>query len=463
MYLPSRRRFIRVGLQGGAFALASSWFPFHALGSAATRRAEAPDPHFFLFITEGSNTGLDSSYWFDARPLKMTEQGLIQNYRNSGEPKPWTGLNGVTTLATEIVAPLKPYRDYFSVINGVYMSPDFDGHDQNWNFMLTGNPFGGNSFVPELNVPGPGSFPLDAVQQGTTYATTGNTSKVVSLKPSSIQNLLKQMGGKNPIEPASPLAQYIRGRTTEVARGPGALSAAAQQLLGGFSAAPNLADILLKTRVTGHDDSVGFIQMIGELFKAGATRCAVLSLSPPGNLDVHDAASAAQVPANYASVSQSLAGIFEALRTQAYDGTRSLLDVTTVMFSTEFGRTLRQLNKNIAQTGTDHNTFNNFILIGGKGIKGGQVIGASDFMDGGESLSGAHLAKDPNKLKAMGKPFDFAHGTSRADLPQAFNIADYLSYASIVNTVLTMFQAPREEFWLLEKNGPVAPTLTTLV
>jgi hypothetical protein len=203
--------------------------------------------------------------------------------------------------------------------------------------------------------------------------------------------------------------------------------------------------------------------MIGEMFKAGATRAAILSLSPPGNLDVHDAASASQAPGNYLSVAKDLAGIFAALRTNAYDGSRSLLDVTTVLFSTEFGRTLRQENKALTATGTDHNTFNSFVLIGGKGIKGGCVLGSSDFMDGAEVLSPAHLQKDAKKLKAMGRPFDFTQGISRTDLPQGFQIGDYLSYASVVNTVLSGFQAPKEMFWTLERNGAVAPLLNTLI
>ncbi len=95
---------------------------------------------------------------FDARPLSMTRAGKIQNYLGE-EPGVWTGRNGVTTLATRLVAPLRPFRDRFSVLNGVYMTPSFDGHLQNMNFLFSGSPFGGDSFIPHLNAAETGRGP----------------------------------------------------------------------------------------------------------------------------------------------------------------------------------------------------------------------------------------------------------------------------------------------------------------
>ena len=88
---------------------------------------------------------------FDARPLAMTAAGKIQNYLGQ-DPAPWTGKNGLITGATSLVKPLSPFKDRFSVMNGVVMTPSFDGHAQNMNFLFTGDPFGGDSFIPHLNV-----------------------------------------------------------------------------------------------------------------------------------------------------------------------------------------------------------------------------------------------------------------------------------------------------------------------
>ena len=93
---------------------------------------------------------MDSSYLFDARPLLMTQAGKIQNYLGE-EPKIWQGINGQRSLATRLVDKLAPYRNRFSVINGIIMTTAFDGHPQNINCMFSGSPFGGDCFIPHLN------------------------------------------------------------------------------------------------------------------------------------------------------------------------------------------------------------------------------------------------------------------------------------------------------------------------
>src|SRR4051794_10227211 len=111
----SRRNFLR-GIGAGM-----------AAGLIPEAGAAAADPHHFLLITFAQPSGLDASYLFDARPLSMTERKIIQNYRKGGEPERWTGANGQSCLATEIVKPLRPYRNHFSIVNGVTMAMGFDG------------------------------------------------------------------------------------------------------------------------------------------------------------------------------------------------------------------------------------------------------------------------------------------------------------------------------------------------
>jgi hypothetical protein len=153
--IPSRRDVLRFGAFGaGTLLLPRASFPAPASPDA--------DPHFFLLVV--LNGGADSSYMFDARPLSMTKAGKIQNYLGK-DPSPWTGTNGVTTLATSLTKPLAPFRDRFSVLNGVFMAPSFDGHLQNMNFLFSGQPFGGDSFIPHLNLAETGRKPnsLDAI------------------------------------------------------------------------------------------------------------------------------------------------------------------------------------------------------------------------------------------------------------------------------------------------------------
>ena len=132
----SRRDVLKLGVAGTATLLLPN---FSFLGPAEAE-ALADDPHFFLMIVLSG--GADSSYMFDARPLAMTAAGKIQNYLGQ-DPAPWKGSNGLITGATSLVKPLNPFRDRFSVMNGVVMTPSFDGHAQNMNFLFTGDPFGG--------------------------------------------------------------------------------------------------------------------------------------------------------------------------------------------------------------------------------------------------------------------------------------------------------------------------------
>ena len=90
------------------------------------------EPHFFLMINIPD--GLDTSYLFDARPLAMTEKSLQVNYLSEA-PVPFVGTNGGSTLRTSLTEPLMKWSSRFSVINGVVMSPSFDGHDQNMNIL----------------------------------------------------------------------------------------------------------------------------------------------------------------------------------------------------------------------------------------------------------------------------------------------------------------------------------------
>lgn len=117
----------------------------------------------------------------------------------------------------------------------------------------------------------------------------------------------------------------------------------------------------------------------------------------------------------------------------------------------------------VDSTGTDHNGLTSSILIGGRKIKGGMVLGASDCESTNAPLSKAHLNFDPRKFKTMGKPFDFKTFRSRADLPEVFHFEDYLTVGSVINTVYRAFGVKAEKYRTLGRNGPMAPTLDALL
>jgi hypothetical protein len=457
-----RRSFVRLSA-GSAGAL--------CLGpQLAWSNTAETEPHFFLnLIFPG---GLDSRYTFDARPLAMTEAKRFVNHLLE-KPIVHTGTNGGKCLRTRLIDPIKPYMSRFSIMNGVVMMPTFDGHENNIGFMVTGNPFSGEAIMPHLNT-GKGGLPLDYVQVGdgrllTTITNTGNSVPLNAASAKSFAERLQQLPS---FADTSPLKTFLGNRMRAAAMGKGRFSAGAAAMHLGYERLPRLADALKNLKVEaaeGERAIMPSVKLIGELFRGGVCRSAMFvfdtDLSENQNLDSHDSFSASEQPRIIGELMDDLAAVLQFLDTTPYDDSRSLFDVTTITVGTEFGRTMLPMFEGVPfeYAGTDHNPLTNTIMLGGKGIKGGLVLGESDCQSVKEKLSGAHLAQDPKSIKHMGRPFDFATGTVRRDLPAAYNTSDYLTYSSVANTIYKVFGLPESRFRTLDRNGPAAPVLTQLL
>ena len=453
---PTRRNVLKISLAGAGTLI----LPGTGLLPAA---AQAPEePHFFLMIV--LNGGADSSYMFDARPLSMTKAGKIQNYLGQ-EPAPFPGRNGTRTLATSLIKPLLPLWDRFSILNGVYMTPSFDGHLQNMNFLFTGNAFGGDSFIPHLNLPETGREPqsLDGIMSSDPVVVTiNNHSGVVPLMPRSVSGLARALKQTPPLA-GGDLTEFIRGRLTANANGPGRLSAAATLMRSGLDKAPRVHRQLAQLTPPPSQLSAELqtLALITQCFRLSISRSAIYS--PPEFFDVHATEQAKTQPRLFASAIGKIVTLIKGLNETPFDDRRSMLDVTTVMVASEFGRTMRSPDAAIDDTGTNHNQFSNSILVGGKGIRGGLVIGASDLRDEVEEPSAAHLQLDPMQEKTMGLPFDFGTMAPRPDLPSGYDIKDYLTIGSVVNTIYSLFGVPKEHYRALRRELPTAPVLNGLL
>lgn len=456
--MTTRRNFLKLSAAGLGTGL---------IGNFDFALAAGPDPdHFFLMIVLAG--GADSSYMYDARPLSMTAAGKIQNYwsKNGTKPAVYTGSNGQSCLTTPLIKPLERYHGKFSVLNGVYMTPSFDGHEQNFNFLFTGSPFGGDSFLPHLNAgdTGRAAESLDAIQPGSgLQINVSNHSRVVPLEAGAVGDLAAKLRGTRPPTPGSELTDFIRGRQQALGHGGGRFSVGSKLMFEGLDAAPELHAKLIKLPAANANDSeeLQSLKLIGECYKLRIARSAMLKLTE--EFDVHSAAGAQNQPELFSGAIAKIAGIFKFLETTPFDGSRSLFDVTTVMVVTEMGRTLRVTGYPIDQTGTNHNQFSNSLLIGGKGIKGQQVFGASDMPDENAPVSPAHKQMDPILEKLMGRPFDFTMEKPTADLPATFEVQHYLTINTVVNSVYSLFGVPQAKWRTLGRNLPVAPVLKGLL
>jgi hypothetical protein len=434
-------------------------------GSMSASAIESTEPHFFLQLNVFG--GFDQSYLFDSRPLSMVGAGKKALYLNE-EPTEWIGSNGHRTLVTPATAPLRAVQSDLTILNGVVMAAQFDGHEQNANFLTTGNPFGGAYFVPHLNH-GPNQTLIDFVSTGFFMPfQSDNSQNGVPLNASSLatlKNRIQQETSANPVQ----VHEFVRSRMAKVGEGSGKLSLGARQMLAGHSRMSSLSDAVRRMNITPSEDPLEqSLQVVAQSFVSGLARSAFAIVDirlgdQPANVDTHAASDAKESLAMATQLGENLARILKFLKETAFDQGRSLFDVTTVMFSSEFGRTMRQKGAPMDDSGTDHNPLTNTVLLAGKGIRGGRVLGASDYRIESEELSGAHQQLDPDGIKQMGLPFDHSTGAVRSDRPSSYNAGDYLSMPNIANSLMEIFGVDRKHFWVTERNAGIAPGIVTLI
>ena len=91
------------------------------------------------------------------------------------------------------------------------------------------------------------------------------------------------------------------------------------------------------------------------------------------------------------------------------------------------------------------------------------VVGASDLADENATPSKAHLALDAVAREGDGTAVRFRHPEARPDQPEAFDIKDYLTIGSVVNTVYALFSVPKARYRSTGRNLPQAPVLNGLL
>lgn len=453
----SRRKFLAVSTATAAVSLVN---PVTSVAQILGRaKGEDQDPHFFMHIFLPG--GLDFHSMFDSRPLEMTKAGLIHDPMGV-EPLRITGTNGGSAFVTELTSNLRSkFADRFSVLNGVMMQPGFNGHPENVAYSLTGNAFGGAAMLPSLRAAKTTDTILDSFFNAPLFGVTvNNIQNSMALNAGSLPNLKNLVSSSKVLKAEHPLFQYLVSRFEAAQTGGGYFGqgsgAFAMSLKSGPAAAKRIQDIHDDPNTKDPDER--FLKMACEIFKSGTSHSCLYTptLAATVVVDTHDPAANKATKASAAVVASKIELAFKVLSETPYDDSRSMFDMTTVMFSTEFGRTMRQIGHAIDNTGTDHNQFCNSVLLAGRGIKPGLIVGASDFTTSTETLSRAHTQVDESRIRVIGRPFDFENGVPRADLPSDFKISDYLTFSSVANTLMKLYGVSDKEYWIAERNGPPA-------
>lgn len=468
-----RRSILRNGLAtaaGAYIALRSG-----DLFAGPAQDTAVKDPHFFLqiFIPGGMN----ASYLFDARPLTMTAEKLMVNYRGK-DGILYTGSNGVNCLRTEIVDPLMPYRDSFSVINGVMMSSSFDGHEENESYFLTGQPLGGALFFDDFSPLQ--AAPINAIRLGAILGSDARNScdgmlKLTDAVGFALTDAIRR-AGDGVFSPTALERLNHRLKSNAGDRSSRAVSKA--KMAEALTHVPDMKDRISKLVFPkpSADDMPGSgnpvaarparedIKTILNLFKGRLTNSAMYVFDGTP-IDTHDGTAAKALEKELTRIFAEIGAALKLLRETPFDDKRSMFDMTTVMIGSEFSRTMRQSSNDFETSGTDHNPLTNSILIGGKGFKGGMVVGASDFATADEyknAISAAHRSKDPSLTKIMGRPFDFSKQAFSSELPATFNPDHYLNIGSVINTLYDAMAVPNDKWRSFARGTPKHPILSIL-
>ena len=429
------------------------------------------EDHFFLKVFFFG--GWDTTYLTDARPFAFTGANLLQNYQDtSQQPIPFTGKNGRTTLIAHSAKELLPLLNDFSIINGMNVSSS-DGHEQNLNAMITGNPFGGEGFLPLLNQ---GQGLLDYVTTpGRLFGvnvTNGQRSLV--LAPSTAKQLVESAQALSGGQDFNAAKSFSKRRMNQLgnATPEGMFSSGSREMLQALIASNDFKNQLSSANfeLDNENQIKSQINMLSSYFKAGLCKSGLIfEFSGDMNLDTHDANSCKNYP-NYArAIVGKINQTIQALKDTPYNAKESMFDRTTVMIFSEFSRTMRQEGVAIDATGTDHNGLCNTVFLGGRGIVPGLVLGESDFdsltPEGNiANISEVHRKLDPPLLRMMGKAYDPVEDRCYLVGGSDYNPIEYITPIHLINTVYKLFGVKEELYRGFGREGEQkAPILEKLL
>ena len=464
-------------------------------------RAGDDTPHFLLCIQ--IQLGVDNSYLFDARSPKLTDKNLKQNYllRNDAFPnntKPdlftpdllqartiASDLTGSSALRTPFTDELwNAHKDVLSIVNGVYMLRGIDGHPDNESYLWGNSQRGGVDIFPPTVGKAMGNTPLESTilrEETQIFPESSNLSGSAEFQATALDGLSKTLRDGPKIDESSPAFKYLLARSDANATGGGLFATGSSQLGHGLRNAKATADALVAAGATpaptptpGNFGLVPLplsVQRQLAFFAAGLTRVGMI-VQTRNDVDLHDPSTSQKNLVNtYTNIGQELRDVFALLKSTMFVGPDGnpvpFIERTTVLIASEFGRTTKSESGTapVGATGSDHNTLSNSILVGGRGIVPGLVVGGSDLTDCDDdgkytNVSGAHKQMDPQINHHMGLPFDFKAQRVRTDLPASFSDSDYICMPSVTNTILDVFDVPEGQ--RLRLGASNAPLLSVL-
>jgi hypothetical protein len=375
----TRRELLRTSRNWLMASGLSTLCPGLQLFSKTALAADLPskaDGYFVLLRTFG---GMDCTLGLDpwVLPAGADEQDLFLEYRED-EIVEASGLR----LAPAAKALTAHAKDCL-ILNGVMMRRDA-GHDVDNLYLLTGAGDGKAASIPVELAFALGAGPFGVVVDGPVYL-AGKAASITSTAD------LVSQGDQDK------LVQFIEERLKlQLAQQGTPWEQAQQDLVASQESVVRFMKVLKDLQASG--ESIGAYHVAAAALASGGAKQAQIEVPvPQPGLDTHGGHPGVHLGVQ-TSIWNFVSDVFSLFKKIPHrDG--NLFDATTFMVMSEFSRT-PGLN---AAKGKDHNPFTNSVLLAGRGINGGKVVGASKLIP--RKQTGTELATH------MAHPFNYETGT----------------------------------------------------
>jgi Protein of unknown function (DUF1501) len=311
-----------------------------------------------IVVKDGMDVTLGLDPWIKL-PEGIDDKDIFIEYTPD---QVYQGAKGV--LLGPAAKALVPFAQEMAIVNGIFQNDIDNGHDANLSYIKTGN---GAGLAPSASVATTDHFgrtPLGLLVLDSSPIFASKKCSVTSIRDITTWAL------------GSDFSSIVKSRAKEKTNILTDLMTSQQAVLElGPYRKQMLARIEMlnkkgKSLAHAKDEVKTLLACLG----SGAAKVAEIEIRPAiDNLDTHSDHVGRHL-AGQKDVWSQIAELFKLSKTvQFKNSTSSVFDKTTFVVVSDFGRT-PYLNSN---NGKDHNPNTNSVLLAGRGVRGGQVIGKS--------------------------------------------------------------------------------------
>lgn len=419
----NRRRFLNGACGLGVSTLATG-FAANVASSLYVTKARAgvtgAVDQFIVIINMpgGWDTTLGTDAW--TNPVRAADSDLFIEYRDD-EVTRVEGLALGPAMKSMI-----PFAKDMSIINGVFLNSSDNGHPASHLYVFSGDPL--------LKAPSV-SIELNHSVRSGPYGVVVNESIPLGGRAetiTTIQELLGIQSLDNPINRMRAMLAAIQGESDLLT---------AARIIAGSDAEYN--ELVRLIQIESALGQVSDPAALKAAFLSGTSSVAHYSLNT--GFDTHS-----DHPVNHLKQQsvgwEKVATLFALFKATPFRSTgESLFDRTTFMISSEFSRTAA-LNPS---KGKDHNPLTNSVVLAGRGVRGGQTVGASKLVTLAESNIGLSYQ--------IALPFDFA--AQVASPPDAPSVTTFITPTSIIRTIAEISAVDWGAFQSVPKSTPFLSSL----